>query len=403
MNVFCPNCGSPNEAGVKFCWKCGTSLTGLPASDAGSAEPAAPAAAEPTPPPPAAAEPVAPPPAAAEPVVPPPPAPAAPLTTTPPAPEAPVVPPPAAPAAPIVPPPAAAQPVSAPPPAAAPPAAAVALIVPPPPVFQAAPPPPPAYAAPLATPAPGGGGPRSRIPMPVMIGGVIAAIVVAAGVGMVFASGGGPDPTAPVFPTPRPTSVVVVTPAPTSGPAVTQGPLVSLAPPPTTVAPTAGPDPTAGPVTGGKAIFTDTLEVTVPNTWKVENQTDVLISMFTAAGGQFYLESGYVDPAVTAQALIDAHIAAREAKYPDVEICRAQADSELPNGPVSRSVILCYTAQTQSGKTFPARVFLEIGVSDGGTVLYFMKLYSHADLWEASVADILPVVDSIRWKLYTGG
>ena len=411
MNVFCPNCGSQNEAGVKFCWKCRTSLAGLPGTDAGSTEPAAPAGAEPTAPPPAPAEPVVPPPAAAEPVVPPPvaaepaappPAAAEPVVATPPAPVAPVTPTPPAPVAPVIPPPAAAQPFSAPPPEAAPPPPAAQPVSPPPPVAQAAPPPPPAYAAPLATPAAGGGGPKSRIPMPVMIGGVIAAIVVAAGVGMVFASGGGPDPTPPVFPTPRPTSAVVVTPAPTSGPAVTQGPLVSFAPLPTTVAPTAGPVPTPGPV-AGQTISVESVAITVPGNWEVLGQDSTYISLWAPAGGQLVLESWHANPTLTAAQLLEREVDGVRSKHPDVKVCVPEGDFTMPNGPPGRKVGLCYTAQTSSGETYQATDFMAFGASDGGTIAYFFNMYARDENYDALLQQVVTVISSIEWKLYTGG
>lgn len=365
MNVFCPNCGSQNEAGVKFCWNCGTSLAGLPASDPQPTDAAA------TPTPPTTPEPVAPPPAAMEPV-----------TPAPPAAAEPVVPPPPPPAAPVVP----------PPPPVAPPAT---------------PPPPPVYAAAVATPAPGGGGPKSRIPMPVMIGGVIAAIVVAAGVGIVLASGnnGGPDPTTQSLPTPGPTRSAVVTAAPN-----TPGPVVSLAPPPTSsvVNPTPGtvtptPAPSTGTGGGAQTISVDYIEITVPNDWEVLEKDATFISLHVPAGGQLFLSSGKVDPATTAAKLLQDAVDTRKAKFPDVKVCIEEADSTLPNGPPGRAVGLCYTAQTQSGETYAATVFLNYGVTDGGTTAYLLKVYAPDETWDAVVDQVLAVFDSIKWTLYTGG
>jgi hypothetical protein len=116
----------------------------------------------------------------------------------------------------------------------------------------------------------------------------------------------------------------------------------------------------------------------------------------------FYLESGNLDDPITAEGMMEILIADRRDSFPDVEICLDEADSVLPNGPPSRTVILCYTGQTQSGNTYPATLFLEAGVSDGGTTYYYLKVLSDDGIWDSVVEEVIPVFDTIRWKLYAG-
>jgi hypothetical protein len=237
--------------------------------------------------------------------------------------------------------------------------------------------------------------------MPVMIGGVIAAIVLAAGVGLVFASGNnGPQPTTPGIPTPGPTRSVIATTAPTPGP------VVSLQPQPTAggLNPTPGPVATPNSNNGGTGrVSVDFLAVTIPSTWEVNDQGPTFISTLTAAGGLFYLESGYVENAVTPADLLNAEIQRRKAKYPDVKVCIDELDTNLPQGPDSKGIGLCYTATTSTGKTFKATLYVEYGVSDGGTTVYLMKMFSQAEVWKALVDETIPVWDTVEWKLYKGG
>jgi hypothetical protein len=240
--------------------------------------------------------------------------------------------------------------------------------------------------------------------MPVLIGGVIAAVVVAGGVGMALgANNNGPQPTTQGLPSAPPASAVVRS---------TPGPLVSLAPVPTsrpgtptsrpaTPAPVA---PTPGTNVGnGGTISTDYLSITVPDTWEVGKQDVTYITLLTPAGGVLHIESGFLDDATTAEDLLSAEIQRRTSSNPDVETCIAKSEDPLPNGPDGVGIGLCYTATTSSGSTFPATLYLQYAVTDGGTTAYLMKILADDEDWEAVVDEVVGVFDSIQWKLYEGG
>ncbi|HEX4813918.1 MAG TPA: hypothetical protein VFV66_14325 [Nonomuraea sp.] len=232
--------------------------------------------------------------------------------------------------------------------------------------------------------------------MPVLIGGVLAAVVAAGAVGIALgARNDGPTPTP--FPVPSQQA-----PRPTGTPA----PVVSLAPVPTGggTAPTARPvTPTPAPNPGGtQVVDVEYISITVPAAWEIDGVEPTYISLLTEAGGIFSMESGYIDGTTTPEDILQRQIEKRQAAVPDLEICRPEQDSTLPNGPAGRSVMLCFTAQTSSGQTFPATVYLQAGVSDGGEVIYLLKIFASDDSWDAVIDEIVPTLDSLQWKLYGG-
>lgn len=234
--------------------------------------------------------------------------------------------------------------------------------------------------------------------MPVMIGGVIAAIVVAAGVGLVFAGGNdGPQPTTPVFPTPGPTQVVVLP---------TAGPLVSLQPLPTAsvVNPTPGPvTPTPGPGSGDtQTISVETVAITVPSAWEVLAQDTTYIALYVPGSGQLTIESWPTNQPLTAAQLLEDEIAFLRSKHPDVEVCVPEGEFTLPNGPDGQKVGLCYTATTSSGSTYQATDFFAFGVSHGGTIGYYFNVYAGDEDYNALLQQVVTVLPGIEWKLYTG-
>jgi hypothetical protein len=232
--------------------------------------------------------------------------------------------------------------------------------------------------------------------MPVMIGGVIAAIVVAAGAGLVFAGGNdGPQPTTPSFPTPGPTQIVVVP---------TAGPLVSLQP-----LPTAGPvSPTAVPVTptpnpgGSQTISVDTVAITVPSTWEVIAQDETFIALYVPGSGQLIIESWPASQRLTAAQLLEDEVAFLRSKHPDVTVCVPEGDFTLPNGPDGRKIGLCYTATTSSGSTYQATDFFAFGISHGGTIGYYFSMYAGDEDYDSLLQQVVTVLPGLEWKLFTG-
>lgn len=325
MNVFCPNCGSANDGAGKFCWKCGTSLAGLPGAGGPRAQTQ---------------------------------------------------------------PPAAEPPVAAPPPP----------LVPSPPASAAAPPP----AAP---------GPRkARMPLPLLIGGFVAVLGIGAAVGIVLGtSGNDPSPSPQDLSTAAPSlalpsrgpiasgPIASIGPGPTSQPGPTPTPFVATPAPATTPAPTTG----AG---AGKDVSNQFVSITAPADWEsAVYKTSLTVS--PAIGGNLYLESGYLKNPETTAVFMAGEIAWYKENYPDTKICRDEKDSTLPNGPTGRSVILCFTAKTQTGNTYPASVYIaEATVTKGqDTILFYLSIYGPDTEWDAIVEAVKPILPSIQWKLHDGG
>jgi hypothetical protein len=238
--------------------------------------------------------------------------------------------------------------------------------------------------------------------MPILIGGVIAAVVVAGGVGMALgASNNGPQPTTQSLPTAPPATAAV---------APTPGPVVSLAPVPTAKSgtPTPAPvTPTPTPNNGGSGgtggtISTSFVSITVPESWEINKQEETFISLLTPHGGLLHIESGYLDDATTAEDLLAAEIQRRTSTYPDVETCIEKSEDPLPNGPAGVGIGLCYTATTSTGSTWPATLYVQYAVTDGGTTAYLMKILSDDADWNDVVGDVISVADAIQWKLYQG-
>lgn len=238
-----------------------------------------------------------------------------------------------------------------------------------------------------------------------LVGALAAVLGVGAGIGI--ALGGSKEPNDPGTVGPGATQSLQ-----------TQGPVVSIAPPPTQAPatqssatqtpnqPTEAPEPTAqqGGTSGAQTIDTNTFSVTVPGAWKIDKQEDTFLSVVTTSGGQFVLESGILKEQVTTAQYLQAVVAIRKEKAPDLQVCEKEADFQLPNGPMGRAIYLCYTFKAASGNEYPAVVFIaaSVGTSGGKPVLYYMKIFSSAETWDPVVKEVNPVFSSVQWKLYQG-
>lgn len=247
--------------------------------------------------------------------------------------------------------------------------------------------------------------------MPILIGGLVAVLGVGAAVGIVlsggdtdstpqpsgnllsFDPGGRPTPT-PVGPTQAP---------PTGGPG-NPTPVPPTPVPPTPTPPPVAPTPTPATSTpgGGQTVSADFVSITIPNDWTVDELTDTSVLVLTPVGGSLYLESGYLNVPQTTAEFMQGEIDRRKENFPDVTICQAETDVQLPQGPVGRSIHMCYTAKTSSGSTYQARVFVAVAISDDQKNLYYLKAYSEASIWDDVTGAITPTLDSIKWSLFEG-
>ena len=369
MALSCPNCHAANADDAQFCSKCGTALPVTP----------------PAPPAPVVA------PAAAAPPT---------ASTSAPPPVPPTLPAPVTLPAPATPPTASTGGWTS-----APPAAAAGG--------------PPAGGSPTGgwsrggQPPSGGPGPAVRLTRNVLIGGLLAALLLAGVGGLALGALLRPASTTPTpapvpVLTPRPTeapspsAVVTPTPAPTQAPASVAPTTAPTSAPTQTPAPT----PTAAPSASGgtgttQTIDVDNISVIVPSSWTVLSTESYQIDVFATSGG-LYLASGTVTDAVTPDEDLQSMLDSVKAKSPDAHLCSDTQDYQIPNGPMGRETHVCYTGKTNSGSSYNAVEFWAVGASDGNHVLYEMQVYSTDTLLSAAADEIVPVFGDITWKLWTG-
>jgi hypothetical protein len=340
MTIICPTCQAPNEETHQFCATCGTKLTHpVVAQPPTSAVPA------PGPPAPAAIRPPAPPAA-----VPPP------VAAVQPAPEG----------APL------------PPAASAPPAAPAAAW--------------------SSTPSPAGP-PRGSLAQPVrlsakvIIGGVIAALILAGAAGLAIGAvlnSKTPSDHAPVvIPTVSPSAGPVVTP----GPGVTPGPIV-------TGAPTSSPATGAGSPETTQTIDVNTISVTVPADWKKGTTSNTSIPVYRPnGGGMLGLLSGRLQSPTTPDAILQEILTALGKSEQDVTVCNPAKDFPVPSGPAGRLETFCYTHKTASGQSLKVVDLYIVGVDQN--VLYEVNIYATEDTFKEAVEDFAKrALGSVKWKLY---
>lgn len=304
MTVFCPKCGTQNPATFEFCSKCGTALA--EARDAVLTGSGVAGGGEPATPEAVDASPQA-----------------VPIPPT-------ATPPPATPPQPATPPPTATG----------------------------------ASAAPPVKPPPSTG----RFPLPFILGGMIAAILLAGAIGVVLGgSGRPPEDESPPLPTPAP----VVSAAPSAAATSPQPGASTPSPRPGASTPSprptvSTPSPGTGGGTGGQATRyeTDTFAVTMPAAFRPGSVQGAGNSQFISDMGTFSIGSGELRAPVTPQVALAGEIAALQKVDPDAQICKGPAALALQNGPRNAwSVIMCVTLTSQSGQKLQVFWFTNIGTA----------------------------------------
>lgn len=238
--------------------------------------------------------------------------------------------------------------------------------------------------------------------MPVLIGAFVAVLGVGAAVGIVLGtSGDEPRPSPRDLPTAAP-SLAVPTPGPIAS--IGPGPTSQGGPTPSALVATPHPDPTPAPTTGAggsQVVSMDAISITVPADWEA-NVYDVALSVRPTVGGILYLQSEILPNETTAAAILQDDIASMRESYPDLQICRDEQDVTLPNGPAGRSVTLCFTAGTQSGKAYAATNYVAAATITSGqdTILFYLSIFAADTEWNAALEAVIPVLASVNWKKY---
>lgn len=242
-----------------------------------------------------------------------------------------------------------------------------------------------------------------------IVGGVVAALLLAGTVGVALGAVLRPSASPPVViatPAPVPSAAPTDQPVPTDQPApsagVTPGPIVTPAPVSATPSPGTGGGTGTGTGTTVK-IEGGSATMVVPGDWKVIAQDDHELAAAGPPGGLIDLISGQVDHVTSAETYTQVIINDIKRSSPDLQICLAPAEADLPNGPTGLVSVLCYTRKLESGKELEVRDTFFVGTSDQGSTLYIFEAYTTAENFEAfmevALDDIAP---SVEWKLYSG-
>lgn len=313
MANFCPNCGAQNPAGNNFCERCGSKLAPpVPVAAGVGAVTSAPAE---TAPPPAA-----PPPAAAAPA----PAPVA-----------------AAPAPTYPPPPAGWQP---PPPGSAPAGAAVAGV--------------------------------HRLSLPLIVGGIVGALLLVSVIGVVAANISG-----------RPR----VDPLP---PPVISGPSNPNPPPNTPNNPTTPTTPA-----GGQTIEVDNIKVIAPANWKVVDKNAAAILLTNGNGIIQFFSVKMRQPQTVAQ-LLQGDLADDQKTDPNARICRGPAANPLTGMPPGGMFeAICFTAVPQQGASYAAQSVWYETVSADGSTEFAVNIFAEQGKILAFSKEVDAAGFNVTWKL----
>jgi hypothetical protein len=195
-----------------------------------------------------------------------------------------------------------------------------------------------------------------RLPRTVIIGGLIAALLLMAGVGVAVAVVFGRDE------------------------------------PPTTPVP-----PPAGDL---KAIDVANIAVEVPTAWNVVRQNPDTIGVADERARVLWLRSGTVSEAFTLESLQQRLLDNFSAEAPDARICAGPEGATVPGAPQQgRYFVICYTFIPQGGGR-AARLAdaYYVGLDGAGTTVVVMQLTASEeslDDFAASVRQLPPP----RWKL----
>jgi hypothetical protein len=103
--------------------------------------------------------------------------------------------------------------------------------------------------------------------------------------------------------------------------------------------------------------------------------------------------------------VLQLDIAYFEENRADTEVCGAEEDFTLHNGPAGKAMYLCYTTESQSGNSYEAILFVAAATvaSGGNTAIFYVSVFAPEDIWDTVLTVVQPVLPSIHWNLYQGG
>lgn len=250
----------------------------------------------------------------------------------------------------------------------------------------AVPGPPPGIPPPVAGPAgyqtpyymPQGGAPvpLHRTPWTLIIAVVVALIVLMAGGGTALAILGNRGSTN------TPGGGIADLPSPT---------------PATSPSPVASPTSTS---TGPKTESNDSLTVTVPSGWTVDNKDPESITLLDPnSDGTVTVASGPSIPPQTGQNNKDTIDSQLKSQYPDTRECPNTSPSTATfNGASGIAWTLCFTI-TSGANSIPAAASLFAGANSSGSVYYVVMVLTSQSNLQNLLNVSKPVLQSVHWKL----
>jgi hypothetical protein len=221
--------------------------------------------------------------------------------------------------------------------------------------------------------------PVHRTPWMLIIAGVVALVVLMAGLGTAFAVLANRGSS-------NNTSFTSVGDLPSPSPLGTPSPVASPTPTPTTL--------------GATTESNDGLSVPVPQGWSVSSKDNESIVLSDPSGqGSVSLGSGQSLPVQTAQDNKNTVDGFFKSKYPDSRPCpNTSAQNTVFNGAGGISWTVCFTL-TSGSSAVPAAASLFAGANKSGSVYYMVMVLTRQDSLQSYLDAAKPVLQGVKWKL----
>lgn len=162
--------------------------------------------------------------------------------------------------------------------------------------------------------------------------------------------------------------------------------------------PSAPPAPRASPV----LVDTDSLSVTMPSGWQLQERRSNLITLTTERGA-LTLGASALDQPQTPGELLQQDLADARKRDPNASICAGPQTQGIPNGPADGQVaVICYVYPPVGGSpSFQAAEVWFEGVNSDATIDYAIRLLMPVSTAAAFEREAVPVIRSVRWKVYS--
>ena len=249
--------------------------------------------------------------------------------------------------------------------------------------------------------------PPQRLSFSAIVAVTTVLLGILACIAIVVSHGASNDSLPSLYPSPVPQASAVPVASPTAGntpvqqPAATSVPTSAPPSPPTAppVARTAVPVQPSG--AGGQTVSNSMFSLQISSGCQVvvntTSQTENKVVLQDTGSGPNALEvlAGQSTNPTNAQAVLQAHLATIQQRYPDATPC-GQATQVTASGIAGMTMRICYTFTPQSGAAVSAVEIPWAGTNAGGTIAFFFASTAGGTdkkFW----TEATKVVESIRW------